>query len=236
MPTADGFTPDHALPHFLAERADEPRQQCIGKASDKAVIGSRIIKTIIVAIAATAIGIAILSVGNPVTLFADLAASRVDVSALQPRPDLSTPAIQSTADAQALPPIGGATPTRDEFAAAVEPADKSQTEIGESPSEALLKQFEAWAASENSPAQVGSVQPVQVAPLQAVQNARAPVRPIRKHRKVRPIHNAGAEIRPVQNPRAKVGREQNARVQVRPVQDARAQDQSAPNGQAPSHR
>src|SRR5437773_2750029 len=153
MPTADGFTPDHALPHFLAEHADEPRQQGIGKASDKAVVWSRIVKTSIVAITATAIGIAILSVGNPVTLFADLTASLVDVSALQPRTDPSMPPIQSTADAQALPPIGGDTPTREEFAAASEPADKSQTEISESASEALLKKFEAWAAKENSPAQ-----------------------------------------------------------------------------------
>src|SRR5438552_3222311 len=133
MPTADGFTPDHALPHFLAERCDEPRQQGIGKASDKAVIRSRILKTSIVVITATAIGIAILSVGNPVTLLADLAASRVDVSALQPRIDPPTPTIQSTADAQALPPIGGDTPTRDEFAVAVVPADKGQTENSESP-------------------------------------------------------------------------------------------------------
>jgi hypothetical protein len=236
MPTADGYTPHHALPHFLAERADEPRHQGIGKASDEAVVRSRILKTSMVVITATAIGIAILSVRNPVTHFADLTASLVDMSAPEPRPDPPAPTIQSTVDTQALPPLGGDTPTRNEFAAAVEPVDKSQTEISGSPSEALLKQFEAWAAKENPPAQAGPAQPVQVAPVEVVQNARAAVRPVRKHRKVRPIHNAQTEIRPVQNPRARVVREQNARVQVRPVQDARAQDQSAPNDHAPSRR
>jgi len=203
MPAADGFTPDHSLPHFLAERADEPRQQGIGKASDKSVIWSRILKTSIVVVTATAIGIAILSAGNPVTLFANVRASLVDTSALQPRTDPPMPTIQSTADAQALPPVGGDTPTREEFAAALEPADKSQTETSESPSEDLLKKFEAWAAKENSQAQAGPVQPVQVAPVQAVKNARAPVRAVQKQRKVRPIHNARAQIRPVQNPRAR---------------------------------
>ena len=85
MPTADGFTPDHSLPHFLAERADQPRQHDIGKASDKAVIWPRILKTSIVAITAAAIGIAILSAGNPVTLFADVKASLIDSPALQPQ-------------------------------------------------------------------------------------------------------------------------------------------------------
>ena len=221
MPTADGFTPDHSLPHFLVKRADEPRPQDIGKASDKAVIGSRILKASIVVMTATAIGIAVLSVGNPVRLFADVTAPLVDTSALQPRIDPSTPTIQSTAEAQALPPIAADTPTRDEFAAAIEPANKSQTEISQAPSEDLFKKFETWAAKENPPAQLG---PAQLAPAQAVENARAPVHYTRKQRKVRSIRNAQAEIRSARNPRAKLRREQNARVQVRPVRDARAQN------------
>ena len=39
MPTKDGFNPDHPL--FLA---DEPEQQGIGKAWDRAVISSRVLK------------------------------------------------------------------------------------------------------------------------------------------------------------------------------------------------
>jgi hypothetical protein len=247
MPTKDGFNPDHPLPLFLA---DEPEHQGIGKAWDRAVISSRVLKASILVATATAIGIAILSVGNPVTLFADVTASLVDKSALQPGTDQSTPTIQSTADAQALPPTAKDAPTRDEIAAASESAGQSQTESSEPSSEALFRQFQAWAAEKDAQAQVGPVQSVQDAPAQVVQNAparvaenaptqvaenaRAPLRPMQKHRHVRPVHSAQAEIRPVQNPRKKVGREQNARVQVPPEQDVRAQDQSVQNAQAPS--
>jgi hypothetical protein len=217
MPTKDGFNPDHPL--FLA---DEPEQQGIGKAWDRvAVISSRVLKASILVATATAIGIAILSMGNPGTLVAYVTASLVDKSALQPGTDQSTPTIQSTADAQALPPTAKDAPTRDEIAAASESA--SQTENSEPSSEALFRQFQSWAAEKDAQAQVGPVQSVQDAPAQVVQNARAPLRPMQKHRHVRPVHSARAEIRPVQPPRKKVRREQNARVQVPPAQDARAQ-------------
>jgi hypothetical protein len=224
MPTADGFTPEHSLPHFLAERADQPRQQVIGEAADKAGIGPRILRMCIVVTAAAAIGAAILSAGDAVTLFADVKASLIDSPPLQPSADPPAPAIQPTADAQALPPVGGDTPTRVELAATLEPAEKTQTETSEAPSEDLLQKFEAWAARENSPAQAGPGQPVQVAPARAMDNARAAAPPIRKQRKVRPVYNAQAQIRSVQNPRAKMRRQQNARAQVQPVQDARARE------------
>ena len=95
MPTKDGFTPDDPLPLFLSERADEPEQLGIGIAWDRAVISSRVLKTSILVVTATAIGFAILSVGNPVALFANVTASLVDISALRPGTDQSTPTIQS---------------------------------------------------------------------------------------------------------------------------------------------
>ena len=248
MPTKDGFNPDHPLPLFLA---DDPEQQGIGKAWDRAVILSQVLKASILAATATAIGIAILSVGNPVTLFADITASLVDKSALQPGTDQSTPTIQSTADAQASPPTAEDASTRDEIAAASESAGQSQTENSEPSSEALFRQFQTWAAENDAHAQVGPGQSVQDAPAQVVQNAApapvaenpaaqvaenapAPPRPMQKHRRVRPVQSARAEIRPAQNPRKKIQREQNARAQVSPAQDARAQDQSVQNAQAPS--
>ena len=240
MPTKDGFNPDHPLPLFLA---DDPEQQGIGKAWDRAVILSRVLKASILVATATAIGIAVLSVGNPVTLFADVTASLVDKSAVQPGTDQSTPTIQSTADAQASPPTAEEAPTRDEIAAASESDGQSQTENSEPSSEALFRQFQAWAAENDAHAQVGPVQSVQDAPAQVVQNAApaqvaenapAPLRPMQKHRRVRPVQSARAEIRSAQNPRKKIQREQNARAQVPPAQDARAQDQSVQNAQAPS--
>ena len=258
MPTKDGFTPDHPLPLFLSERADEPEQPGIGIAWDRAVISSRILKTSIFVVTATAIVFAILSVGNPVAFFANVTASLVDISALQPGTDQSTPTIQSTAGTQDLPPMdeppanAGANPepapplddktalrpptsgsptstdapTRNEIAAASEPTD--QTENRQPSADALFKQFQAWKAER------AQVQPAQDAPAQVVQDARPQVRPMKKHRHVRPEQNARAEIRPVQNPQKKVRREQNAQVQVPPVQDARAQDQPVQNAQAPS--
>jgi hypothetical protein len=252
MPTNDGFTPDNPLPLFLSEGADEPEQPDIGIAWDRAVISSRIFKMSIVLVTAIAIGTAILSVGNPVALFANVMASLVDKSGLQPGTDQSTPTIQSTASTQDLaptvrdeapvnpapddktalrPPTSGSptatdAPARNEIAAASEPTD--QTENRQASADALFKQFQAWKAER------AQVQPAQDAPAQVVQDARPQVRPMKEHRQVRPDQNARAEIRSVQNPRKKVRREQNAQVRVPPVQDARAQDQPVQNAQAPS--
>jgi len=242
MPTKDGFTPDYPLPLFLSEHAEELEQPGIGKAWDRAVISSRILKTGTLIVTATAI--AILLMGNPVAFFANGAASLVDISAFQPRTDQSTPTIQSNADAQASPPTasdappvnpesastlddktalrpptsGSPTatdaPTRNEIAA--ETADQSQAEIREQSAEALFKQYQAWASEEHARAQV--VQPVQDAPVKVVQDARPQVRPMQKRQHVRPVQNTRAEIGPEQHPRARVRREQNARMQVPPVQ------------------
>src|SRR5262249_56393992 len=101
-----------------------------------------------------------------------------------------------------------------EVALVMKPAGQSQTEVSEDPSGALLKQFQTWAAKEHAPEQVKPVQPVQDAPAQLVQNSPAPTPPAQKHRSVRHVQNARAEIPPVQN--------------------TRAQSQPVPNAQAPS--
>ena len=233
MATKDGFPPEDRFRVFLSEQAEETRQADIGKVLGRATISSRILKTSILVVTATAIGIAILLVGNPVALVADVTAFWVDKSGLQPATDPSTSTIQSIADTQDLPTTTRDAPTRDEIAAAVEPADQSQTEIGQPPAEALFRQFQAWAAEEDTRAQVVPVQPVQNAPVQVVQGAPTQVRPTKKHRRIRALQNARAEIRPQRNPRAKVREEQNARVQVPPVPDARAQEQPVQNGQLP---
>jgi hypothetical protein len=220
-PTKDGYDQDHPLPLVIV---DEVEQQGIGKAWDGAVISSRVRKASILGATATAIFVAILWVGNPATLFVDLTASLVDKSALQPGTDQSTPTIQSTADARALPPTAKDAPTRDEMAAATEPADQKQTENSEPASDALL------ALDKDAQARVGLVQPAQDAPglvaqnAPATANARAPLRPIQKDRHVRTVRHARAEIRPAQNPRKKVRHEQTARAEVSPAHDARAQD------------
>jgi hypothetical protein len=233
MANKDGFPPDDRFPVFLSEQAEEIGQPDIGKVLGRAVISSRILKTSIWAVAATAIGIAILSVGDPVALVANVRATWLDKPALQPDADSSTSTIQSIADTQDSPPTTTDAPTRAEIAAAVEPADQGQAEIGQPLTEALFKQFQAWADEKDTRAKVEPVQPVQDAQAQAVQDAPAQVRPVKKHRRVRSVQNARAEIRHQRNPRAKLREEQNAREQAPPVPDARAQEQPAQNSLFP---
>ena len=251
MATKDSVPLDQPIPLFLSVQTEEPEQPGIGKAWDRAAISSGILTTSILVVTAAAIVFAILG-GNPIALLANAMASLVGTSASQDDTQ-SMPTIQSTADAQALPPTASEAPTGEEIAAAFKTAIQSETEIREPTAEALLKQFQAWAAEEDAQAQVRPEQheqPVQDAQAQVqddqaqvVQNARAQVRPVQKHRHIRPVHNARAEIRPehnarakvrpVQNARAQMRREQNARVQVRPVQNTQAQVQPVQNAQPP---
>jgi hypothetical protein len=253
MTTNDGLQPDR-FPVFLSEQAEETEPD-IGKAWDIATISSRILKTSIVAVTVTAIGIAILSIGNPVALVANVTDWWVDKPAAQPDVDPSTSTIQSIASTQDLPTTTTDAPARDEIAAAVEPADQSRADVGQSqagqsqagpsqagpsqagPSQAevsqplteeLFKQFQAWAAEEETRTQAGSAQP---APVRVVQEA-PQVRPAKKHRRTRSVQNARAEIQPQRNHRARVRQEQDA--QVPPVADPRAPDPSVQNAQTPS--
>ena len=163
----------------------------------KAVISSRVLDVSILVATATAIGVTILSMGNPLALFAE-------VKSAQPGADQSTPiiltsAIQSPAAPEALSPTH-------EIAAASVRASQTQTEKSEpSSSEALFRQFQAWAAEQGAGAKLG--------------------RDAQKHRSA-----ARAEIQNTQEPRARIIQQQNARVQARPVQDARAER----DGPAPS--
>lgn len=247
MTTKDGFQPDRS-PAFLSGHAEETGHPEIGKAWDIATISSRILKTSIAAVTVTAIGIAILSIGNPVALVANVTDWWVDKPALQPEADPSTSTIQPIASTQDLPPTTTDAPARNEMAAAVEPADqgraevdqgqteisRSQPEVGQPFTEALFKQFQAWAAEEETRAQAAPAQPVQAAPVPVVQEAPAQVRPVKKHRRARSVQNARAEIRPQRNHRARVREEQDARGQVPPVADPRAQDPAVQNAQTPS--
>src|ERR1700676_1083580 len=217
MATRDDFPLDDPIPLFLSNHAEEPEQPGIGKAWDRAVISSRIRKASVL-FTTGAIVAAVLLVGNPPTLFPNTTSSLVDTSAPQAGTTQSMPVIQSTADAQALPPTAREVPTGDEIAAAFKTAYQSQT------TEALFTQFQAWAAKEDARAQVRPVQPVQDAQAQVEQSARAQVQSVQKHRHTRHARaekNARAKL--AKNARAHVRREQNARAQDRPVQSAQAQ-------------
>ena len=248
MATKDGFQPDRS-PIFLSDDAEQVEQPDIGKTLARAAISSRILKTSILAVTATAIGIAILSLADPVALVANVTATLIDKPGSQPDADPSAPAVQSIASTQDSPATTSDAPTREEIAAAPEPAGQSQSETGQPLTEALFKQFQTWAAEEETRAKVEPVQPaqdlpagqrtqdapvrvVQDAPARIAQDAPAQVQPVKKHRRVRSVHNARAEIRP-QRHRAKYREEQSAPVPTAPVPDARAPEQPAQNSQTP---
>src|ERR1700736_5421733 len=213
MATKDGVPVDQPVPLFLSDQTEEPEQPGIGKAWDRAAISSRILTTSILVVTAAAIVFANL-VGNPIALLANATASLVGTSASQDD-TRSMPTIQSTADAQALPPTASEAPTGEEIAAAsnINIAYQSHTENPQPAADGLFKEYQAWAAEEDARTQVRPVQK-QVRP---VQNVRAEVGPART-----------ARAKVVKNARAQVRREQNVRVQLRPVQNTQAQAQAQP--------
>jgi hypothetical protein len=214
---ASPMATNNLIPLFLSDHTEEPEQPVIGKAWHRAAISSRILKTSILVVTAAAIVFAIRLVGNPLVLFTNTTASLVATSAPQDGAQ-SMPTIQSTADAQALPPTASEAPTGEEIAAASNIAYQSHTENPQPAADGLFKEYLAWAAEEDARTQVRPVQK-QVRP---VQNARAEVGPART-----------ARAKVVKNARAQVRREQNVRVQVRPVQNTQAQAQPAQNAQPP---
>jgi hypothetical protein len=218
---------NNLIPLFLSDHTEEPEQPDIGKAWHRAAISSQIFKTSILVVTAAAIVFAIRLVGNPLVLVTNTTASLVATSAPHDGTGRSTPIIQSTAGAQALPPTAREAPTGDETAATFNPASQSQTENPQPPAKALFTQFQAWAAEEDAQAQVRPVQPVQDAQPQVqddqarVVNARAEVRPVKYARAhVRSEHNAQAKVRHLKNARARMRREQNTQAQLQPVQNA----------------
>jgi hypothetical protein len=208
---------NNLIPLFLSDHTEEPEQPVIGKAWHRAAISSRILKTSILVVTAAAIVFAIRLVGNPLVRFTNTTASLVATSAPQDGAQ-SMPTIQSTADAQALPPTASEAPTGEEIAAASNIAYQSHTENPQPAADGLFKEYQAWAAEEDARTQVRPEQK-QVRP---VQNARAEVGPART-----------ARAKVVKNARAQVRREQNVRVQVRPVQNTQAQAQPVQNAQPP---
>jgi hypothetical protein len=245
MAINDDFRPDRS-PLFLSEHADSAEQRDIGKALNQATISSRVLKTSVSALTATAIAIAVLSMADPVELVGNVTALWADKSAVQPAADPSASTTQSVASTQGLPPANDA-PAREQIVAAAEPADQSppqagqsQADVGQSQAETsqpvteeLFKQFQAWAAEEEARPKAEPVRPAQVAPVQAAQDAPAQVQPTKRHRRARSVQNARAEIRPHRSHRARVREEQSAPVPIAPVPDPRAQEQALQNSQPP---
>ena len=221
------------VPLFPSDYAEEPDVAAILRAWDRADIASRILKTSILFVTAGAIVFAVLSAGNPLALFAKARASLIGTSTPQDGTGQLAPIVQSTADRQVLPPTARDAPKGDEMASPREAADQSQTDVRQQPAEDVLKQLQAWAAEEDARAKVEPVQSVEtlqsmesvrpVEPAPSAQDFRTPLaqepgpqlRHVQRHRLVRPLQNARAEIRPEQNARAKARLAKNAGADMR---------------------
>ena len=140
------------------------------------------------------IGIAVLMVQNPVVQFAEVTASLVDRFGIQPATDRPTPTIEPSADNQALPPIAKDAPIRDEVDVS-EPAEQNQAENSETQSEALFRQFQAWAAEKD--AQIEPQKPVQDAP-EVLQGP--PARLANQSRHVRAVIRTASGETEIRNP------------------------------------
>ena len=150
----DYFLPED-IPLFLCNDAAEPRPRGFGNGGesdfDRAKVRSQYIKAGLLVASAAAIAVAILSVENPLSLFANAKASLIGVpsnatakSALEPaaaaRPATAqpAPATPSTVSLATLPTPAQAAPTRDQIAIALRAAHQSQQEIHQPAAAALL--------------------------------------------------------------------------------------------------
>ena len=271
MLTEDRFQQDRP-PIFLSDYRDEIGQPDTARGWDIAAISSKILRASVLAVAVTAIGIAVLSIGNPVALVANVTDWLDNKPAVQVEAEPSTSANQSVASSQDSVPTATDAPAREEIAAAVQPVEPRQqepapavqapqAESSQRPAEAsqgqtqvqaqgqaqtqgqagplmteeLFKQFQAWAAEEETKAQAGSAQ---TAPVRVAQDAPAPApaqaKPAKRHRRVHSVQNARAEIRPQRHYRARIRQEQEAQAQAPPAVDPRAPDPSLQNAQPPS--
>jgi uncharacterized protein YecT (DUF1311 family) len=141
---------------------------------------SKAFRKAVLVFAAAAVVFAVVSIGS-VVLFASVTDSEVSTPA---RRDGSGPSTPATASAEALP----RTQPRDELLTAFKRAVENNAEVDQPKADALLNQFQAWAAEEDAQAHVRQPQPLQGAQAQSVQKARALPLP-----KPRPIQAARAQ-------------------------------------------
>ncbi len=138
----DDFLPHDPMPLFLSGQFDEPRAPAFGRTRDKAVTSSKIVKASLLAASAVAIVFSVLSVENPLALFANAKASLIGISASpsstgQPASaSQPAPSLQAAVDVRTLPVTIREAPSRDEIVAAFKSAHQSQPEIRQPPAAA----------------------------------------------------------------------------------------------------
>ena len=136
MTTRHSFVPDDPMPLFLSDHPEMAKAQSPRKIRDGAGTASRILKWGISTASAAAIAFGVMSVENPLSLFANAKASLPGTSAAQPSAP-PIPAVRTVAVVPVLPSNASAAPapapTRDEIAAALRSARQVQPEIRQPP-------------------------------------------------------------------------------------------------------
>jgi len=148
MAEEDYPLPDDPMPLFLSSGAEQPRQRGFGTGGgvlqDRVIVWPKVFKAAIAAGSAAMIALAILTIGNPLALFADAKASLPGAAAdqsgattqtLVPPPAAATqlanagppmPVLPPTAGVRAAPPAPRV--TRDDIALALRAAQQNQVQ------------------------------------------------------------------------------------------------------------
>jgi len=178
----DRFPPNEPIPLFLSVPAEETERSGVRK-----VVSSEVFRKAALVFAAVAVVFAVVTVGN--VLVASVTASQV-TPAPRDGSGHSTPAVQSTARAEAVP----RTPPGDELVAAFRSALENKVEVDQARAEVLFNQFQAWAAEEHAQAPPGPQQPVQdVRTDQAVRTDIVQSPPLPKRRPIQAANAARAQ-------------------------------------------
>jgi hypothetical protein len=186
----DRFPPNEPIPLFLSGPDKETERSRV-----RNVGSSEVFRKAAMVFAAVAVVFAVVSIGN-VMLFASVTAYQDNAPAPRDDSHHSTPAIQSTAGAEAVP----GTPPRDELAAAFISALENKAEVDQPGAEALFNRFQAWAAEEDAQAPPGPQQPVQA--VRTDQDVRTDIvqsPPLPKRRPIQAAHTARAQDPSPQN-------------------------------------
>jgi hypothetical protein len=180
----DRFPPSDPIPLFLSGPVEKTERSGVRK-----VVSSAVFRKAALVFVAGAVVFAVVSVGNAI-LFASVTASQVSPPAPRDGSGHSTPALQSTASAEAVPE----SQLGDELVAAFKSALEDKAEADRARAEALFNQFQAWAAEEDAQALPGAQQPVQDRRTDIVQSP-----PLPKRRPIQVAHTARPQDSSPQN-------------------------------------
>jgi hypothetical protein len=164
--TREEFLPDDSVPLFLSG-SDEDSVQRFGRLRRNR---SRLLKTGILAIAASAAAFTVVAVKNPFTVFANATASLIGISDVRSAPATTTAAVQPIVGTRIVPPTSTQSPTRDEIAVALRTAHQSAAPAETAAPLAAVAPVVA-AAPPVAPAPPPAVAPPVAAPPQVVATA-----------------------------------------------------------------